>query len=1052
MNPLDFSTAPDAFENDALAASQTARRATQENQLLRLLAHWIARDLNAEDLLTQLRKTLAELMPADRILLLQDIENPRAILAPPAPTENVAAYAAALAQTLTVYNAPVWLTRDQVTQALNPDFAASLPAALSALLCAPLLFRGAVRGALVIESQRAACEFTADDVAFVETIALNIASMLERDQAIFESRQRMDQMGAFSAVASTVNEWVDVEQLARRFLTVFLNTTHTGYGIFYLLEADEEMRLIAHFGVPAELVEALRLGHVSLNPEVKRTFEQGQLAVLGDLAGANLSEGALEIAALMRLQTVLLLPLRVKGHALGLIVLGNSESAIQIEDREFMQGLADQAAQAIENARLFAESQRRFQEQSALRELAQRFLSAVTPDEVLERTLDTLVNLLPGDFYEVLLPGAEGMFALANGRGWKRGIVGRTQTASDPHLHAGYVLRAQNPIFVEDFALETRFQSSDYLMRHQVVSGVCAPMLAETRVIGLLGVYSRAPRQFTEEQSHFLYLIATQTAMALEKARHLQSATRRLDELILLNDVIAATNAEVSLDRVLTIVMAEIRELLQSDDAQMYFVREHGVTPQLEPALPDAEALEQPWSRAIAEWVARDGDPLLIHDLTRDLRFNGPAQLLRACLGVPMRIGKRIIGVITVAHLEPGRFDANDLRLLTTVAGQIAVGIARARLLDETARRLDEISAMFEFSDKLRTAATETRLHELIVNDTVSMLQGAGGSLQILSKDGNSMTVVATRNMPHRGTEHYRGQGGLSWIALQTGEPFVVADVSADARVQLHGVFADMRGGIVVPLRTPSDMLGTLFVGFAEPGAPGYDKLQLTTTIANLSAQALQRVRLHEQTLEQAASLTLALNNLADSYQATLRALSAALDARDSETEGHSQRVTKLALAIGAALNLSPEELTTLERGALLHDVGKIGVPDNILLKSGPLNKAEREWMNRHPQLGYDMLKEISFLQDALPVVLHHQERWDGSGYPEGLRGEQIPLGARIFAVADTYDAMTSTRPYRRALSHEEALTEIRQCSGTQFDPRIVEAFFSLFQQELDLF
>lgn len=1052
MNPLDVSAAADAFENDALAMNQATRRAAQENQLLRLLAHWVARDLSAEDLLTQLRKTLADLMPADRILLLQNTETPRVLVTPPAPTGNPAAYAAALAQTLTAQNVAFWLTHAQVAAALGTNLAAALPPALASLILAPLWFHNNLRGALIVEAHHAASEFTADDVTLVETIALHIASMLERDQALFESRQRMEQMSAFSAMASTVNEWVDVEQLARRFLAVFLNTTHTGYGLFYILEAEEEMRLVAHFGVPTELVEALRLGHLSLNPKVKRTFEEGHLAILGNLTDTNLSEGAREIAALLRLQSVLLLPLRVKGRGLGLIALGNNEDTIQVEDREFMQGLADQAAQAIENARLFAESQRRFQEQSALRELAQRFLSAITPDEVLERTLDTLVNLLPGDFYEVLLPGADGMFLLANGRGWKRGVVGRTLTASDPHLHAGYVLRAQNPVLVEDFKLETRFQSSDYLIRHQVVSGVCAPMLAETRVIGLLGVYSRTPRQFTEEQSHFLYLVATQTAMALEKARHLQAATRRLDELILLNDVIAATNAEVSLDRVLAIVMAEIRELLQSDDAQMYFVRESGGALKLEPALPDAEALEQPWSRTVAEWVAREGDPLLIQDLTRDLRFNGPTQSLRACLGVPMRIGKRIVGVIAVAHLEPGRFDTNDLRLLTTLAGQIAAGIARARLLDETARRLDEISAMFEFSDKLRTAATEARLHELIVNDTVNMLQGAGGSLQILSEDGSNLTVVATRNMPHRGMEHERSQGGLSWIALQTGEPFVIADVSADERAQLHGVFADMRGGVVVPLRTPSGMLGTLFVGFTEQGAPGYDKLQLTTTIANLSAQALQRVRLHEQTLEQAASLAIALNNLADSYQATLRALSAALDARDSETEGHSQRVTKLALAIGAALELSSEELINLERGALLHDVGKIGVPDHILLKSGPLNKAEREWMNRHPQLGYDMLKEISFLQDALPVVLHHQERWDGSGYPEGLRGEQIPLGARIFAVADTYDAMTSTRPYRRALSHEEALTEIRQCSGTQFDPRIVEAFLSLFQQDSDLF
>lgn len=1054
MLSQDSPALPASLENPAFFSSPAIAHIVREVNILRRTAQLITRDLAPEEFLKQLFQPLAELMPVDRLLLIQESETPQIDSYPviPASHSDSSAYAAPSLRIVAAEGAAAQLSHAQLTRALDGAPGATIPAELVSVIVAPMFQHGTLRGALLLESRRAASEFSPEDVSLANAIASSAATMLERELAVLESRRRMDQMGAFSAVTSTVNEWVDVEQLARRFLSVFLNTTHTIYGLFYSLEDEEEMRLIAHFGVPMELVEALRLGHVSLNPEVKRAFEQGRLVMMDDLTRAELSSGALELAAMLQLRSVLVLPLRVKGRAMGLIVLGNSDSAAEVADREFLQGLADQAAQAIENARLFAESQRRFQEQSALRELAQRFLSAVTPDEVLERTLDALTNLLPGDFYEVLLPGPEGMFVLANGRGWRRGVVGRTHSASDPHLHAGYVLRAQLPVIVENFKQENRFQASDYLMRHQVVSGVCAPMLAETRVIGLLGVYSRTQRQFTEEQSHFLYLVATQTAMALEKARHSQSATRRLDELILLNDVIAATNSEVSLDRVLASVTSEIRELLQSDEVRMYFVRENGSEPDLEPALPYPETDESSWSRAVARWVVREGESLLIQDLTRDLRFIASVELLRACLGVPMQIGERIVGVIAVAHLEPGRFDGNDLRLLTTLAGQIAAGIERARLLDETARRLAEISAMFEFSDKLRTATTEARLHELIVNDTVNMLQGSGGSLQILSEGGDKLTVVATKNMPHRGMEHYRHQGGLSWIALDTGEPFVVEDVVNDPRAQARGVFTEMRGGIVVPLRIPSGMLGTLFIGFAERGAPDQDRLRLTTMIANLSAQSLQRVRLHEQTVEQAASLTYALGSLEESYQATLLALSAALDARDRETEGHSRRVTKLALAIGEQLNLSTQELTNLERGALLHDVGKIGVPDNILLKSGPLTKMERELMNRHPQLGYDMLKGIPFLQEALPVVLHHQEMWDGSGYPEGLSGEKIPLGARIFAVADTYDAMTSTRPYRSAMTHEEALQEIRRCRGTQFDPRVVDAFFVLCQEDLDLF
>ena len=184
--------------------------------------------------------------------------------------------------------------------------------------------------------------------------------------------------------------------------------------------------------------------------------------------------------------------------------------------------------------------------------------------------------------------------------------------------------------------------------------------------------------------------------------------------------------------------------------------------------------------------------------------------------------------------------------------------------------------------------------------------------------------------------------------------------------------------------------------------------------------------------------------DLQESYESTLQALVTALDFRDNETQGHSYRVVQYAVLVAEALTVSAEELTWIRRGAILHDVGKIGIADSVLRKPGKLDPSEWEEMRKHPEMGYRMLRRIRFLEPALDIVLCHQERFDGSGYPRGLKGEEIPLGARIFAVVDTFDAMTSDRPYRAALSIDTARDEIRDWSGRQFDPRVVEAFLSI--------
>ena len=229
---------------------------------------------------------------------------------------------------------------------------------------------------------------------------------------------------------------------------------------------------------------------------------------------------------------------------------------------------------------------------------------------------------------------------------------------------------------------------------------------------------------------------------------------------------------------------------------------------------------------------------------------------------------------------------------------------------------------------------------------------------------------------------------------------------------------------------------------------------QLDGVIAAIE-RALQRKRLeievetYRENLEQMAEqrtkqLHIAMKRIEGTYDETLEALGAALDLRDTETEGHSRRVSRCCLEMAKKMECTGEQLKQIARGSYLHDIGKIGIPDAILLKPGRLTEEETAVMQTHERVGYDLVSRIAFLAPAAEIVLTHQEQYNGTGYPQGLMGQEIPLGARIFAVADTLDAMTSDRPYRRALPLSTARAEITRESGRQFDPEVVRVFLSI--------
>jgi len=207
---------------------------------------------------------------------------------------------------------------------------------------------------------------------------------------------------------------------------------------------------------------------------------------------------------------------------------------------------------------------------------------------------------------------------------------------------------------------------------------------------------------------------------------------------------------------------------------------------------------------------------------------------------------------------------------------------------------------------------------------------------------------------------------------------------------------------------------------------------------------AIYRQNLESIVSARTGRLRSTMQDLERSYDITLEAMGDALDLRDEETEGHSRRVTAYTIALAQAMGVEAEELRIIARGAFLHDIGKIATPDNILLKPGRLNDEEMAIMKQHCERGYEMVRKIPFLREAAEIVYAHQERFDGNGYPRGLRGEDIPLGARIFAIADSLDAMTSDRPYRKGTTFAAATEEVVRCVGRQFDPRIVEVFLAI--------
>lgn len=502
-------------------------------------------------------------------------------------------------------------------------------------------------------------------------------------------------------------------------------------------------------------------------------------------------------------------------------------------------------------------------------------------------------------------------------------------------------------------------------------------------------------RSFRDQQAHnatlsHLYELAT----TLGETIHLNDLLERI--LNTAKDLVNASSGSlVMLDQ----VHSELKMLQQSGQETPIFTTTH-VDP----------------GEDLQSWLRQEGQ----------LKRTPAGALAPAVLGIPLRSQQRVVGSLTLIGIASRDFSDNDVQALSILAGHAANAIHNAQLYSQVQRQLGELQALQQLSESLNRTISLEEVLEQLLDETLHLLEAENASVMLLEPDQETLTIKMARGLSDEVVANTR---------VKLGER-ISGKVALHRKPMLYPAFETDESGsaLSVPLLKDDQVLGVLNVRHKKGGGDfSEDELSLAARFANVAALSISKAGLHSE--------------LRQLFVHSIRALANAVDARDPYTSGHSERVTRFSVLIAIAMGFNGEALEELRYASLLHDIGKIRIRDAILHKPGKLTDDEFEEMKRHPEYGVEIMQPVRAFQTILPYMLYHHERYDGRGYPHGLKGEGIPLQARIMCVADCFDAMTSDRPYRKGMPVEAAVAELQKYRGSQFDPEATDLFLHLFQE-----
>jgi PAS domain S-box-containing protein len=423
-------------------------------------------------------------------------------------------------------------------------------------------------------------------------------------------------------------------------------------------------------------------------------------------------------------------------------------------------------------------------------------------------------------------------------------------------------------------------------------------------------------------------------------------------------------------------------------------------------------------------------------------------EMARSELTIPLKIGDQVIGAMDIQSSKQGAFSPDDERLINIFAERAASVLERGRLNEDLEIRVQQLTSLHTIDMAISSSIDMNLTLGVLLDQVIDLLGIDAADALVFNPKTQAFKYTNGRGFRTQALQYttlHLGDGYAGRAALDR-QVVTILDLPRNTGGLERSLEFSREGFIAymgLPLIAKGQLKGVLEIFQRSPLDLNQGQRAFLEILAGVAAIAIDSTQLFENLQSSNSELMMA-------YDKTIEGWSHAMDLRDKETEGHTQRVTELTLRLADSMGLNAEELVHIRRGTLLHDIGKMGVPDEILRKPGPLSDEEWVIMRKHPQLAYDMLAPIAYLRPALDIPYCHHEKWDGTGYPRGLKGEQIPLAARIFAVVDVWDALSSDRPYRKAWPEDKIRQYIKKQSAKHFDPLVVKNFLNTeFQKKL---
>lgn len=578
------------------------------------------------------------------------------------------------------------------------------------------------------------------------------------------------------------------------------------------------------------------------------------------------------------------------------------------------------------------------------------------------------------------------------------------------------------------------------------------PMVYRGDLVGVLGaVTSSHILQQNQEDLQILILFAEQAAGAIKNARLFEDTHRRLHIMETVNEISSDLRIAQNIDEILPKLLEKTISIFNANMGSiwLYDPSNNGLHKIVSTGIPGGES-SLGHKKGIIEKVFSSGQPEYFttriedHSSSIIIRSNTTHGISGAC--IPIRTSHAIVGVLVLGFHARHAFSEDQKQLITTIAEMAGNAIHRIRLHEQTVKQLKRLSALHQI-DLAVTSSLDLRYTLQILLDQVITQLGVDAACALTyNPQDQALEYAASRGFTTDALRHTHlpiGQG-YAGLAAKEQRTIFVADLNARTTDFLRSPSFSAEGFVTyyaVPLVVRSQIKGVLEVFHRSRLKNDLEWLDFLEALASQAAIAIENAFLYRDLQQSNMDLNLA-------YDATLEGWSRALDLRDKDTEGHTQRVTEITLKLARAIGISEADIVNVRRGAMLHDIGKLGVPDHVLLKPSPLTEEEWTLMRLHPIYAYQLLSHIPYLRPAIDIPYCHHEKWDGSGYPRGLKGEEIPLSARIFSIVDVWDALRSDRPYRKGLDEGMVREYLRNQAGHHFDPKAVNTFLSMLSAE----